>query len=61
MNCTKTYKYEELFEELNDGSGDVLMIIPEEIRKLGGFNEGDSLTISVNDNKLYIEKQNVEI
>lgn len=52
INKTKTYDYEDLFEETNDGSGDLILTIPEE----WGFNVGDNIKIELIDESLKISK-----
>lgn len=50
------FEYDEIFIDNPDGS--VTMNIPPEICDQAGFNPGDTVIITVEDNKLYIRKQN---
>jgi AbrB family looped-hinge helix DNA binding protein len=55
---TLTFDYDELIEELEDGSS--LMTIPEEVCKMVGLNPGDTVILTVEDDKLYIRKKHGE-
>lgn len=50
------FNYDEIVRELDDGSAEIT--IPEEVCEKCGFNPGDTMIITVEDNKLYIRKQN---
>jgi hypothetical protein len=52
----KTYKVEELFEEIPGDPDNVMMKIPDEICEAQGWKEGDTLTIKVEDGALVISK-----
>jgi len=43
------YKYEDLFEEDPNNPEQILMTIPEEIRTMQGWNEGDLLKFTVDE------------
>lgn len=55
---TLTFDYDELIEELEDGSS--LLTIPEEVCKMVGLNPGDTVILTVEDDKLYIRKKHGE-
>ena len=40
-----TFKVEEIFEDIPDDPENVIMNIPEEIRKAAGFKEGDPIRV----------------
>lgn len=50
------YNYEDLFEEDPDNPDNVLMTIPLEIRELMGVKEGDSVIVTVDDDKIILRK-----
>jgi len=51
-----TYTYDEIFTDLPDGSA--LMTIPEDVCGKIGLNPGDTVILTVDNDKLYIKKQN---
>jgi hypothetical protein len=51
-----TYKYEEIFEDIEGDSEHIMMKIPPEICELQGWMEGDTLRISVRDGSMVLEK-----
>jgi hypothetical protein len=52
----KTYKVEEIFEEIPGDPDNVMMKIPDEICEAQGWKEGDTLTIKIEDGALVISK-----
>lgn len=53
----KTYKAEDLFEDIPGDEENVLMNIPPEVCETAGFKEGDTLRITVGDKgTMIIEK-----
>lgn len=52
---TRIYDYSEIFEDHEDGSS--LMTIPEDICQLIGLNNGDTVVITVDDDKILIKKK----
>ena len=52
---TLVFDYSDIIEELEDGSA--LLTIPEEVCKQAGFNPGDTVLLTIEDDKLYIRKQ----
>jgi len=56
MITQSIFKYEELFEDQLDGT--VLLTIPPLISEKIGINPGDTVEITIDDNKLFIKKYN---
>lgn len=56
MMMQKTYKVEEIFEEIPGDPENVIMNIPPEICESQGWKEGDKLTIKVEGGALVISK-----
>jgi hypothetical protein len=56
MTIQKTFKAEEIFEEIPGDPDNVMMKIPDEICEAQGWKEGDTLTIKVEDGALVISK-----
>lgn len=52
----KTYLVEELFEDIEGDSENVIFKIPEEICEAQGWKEGDTMHIEVTDGKMIIKK-----
>lgn len=52
----KVYLVEELFQDIPDDPDNVLLTIPPEICEQAGWQEGDTLNIKVEDEKLIINK-----
>ena len=52
----KTYKYEELFQDIEGDPDNVLLTFPPEVLEQAGWQEGDSLRLEVVDGNLVIEK-----
>lgn len=48
MTVSRTYNYEDLFTD-NDETGETLLTLPPEILEENGWNEGDLLKFSVNE------------
>jgi len=46
---TKTYKVEDIFQDIPDDPDNVNMIIPPEVCEAAGIKEGDTVKIEVND------------
>jgi len=57
---SKTYKYEEIFQDHPDNPDEVLMTIPEEILEAQGWVEGDKLKIVLSEDNQYISISKVE-
>ena len=58
MNDNETFIFtaEDIFEEIPDDPENVLMKIPDEVLKITGWKEGDTLNIKIEDGKLLINK-----
>lgn len=58
MNDKETFIFtaEDIFEEIPDDPENVLMKIPDEVLKITGWKEGDTLNIKIEDGKLLINK-----
>lgn len=52
----KTYKVEDIFEDIEDDPENVLMNIPPEISEKMGWKPGDTLKITVEDGAICIIK-----
>lgn len=50
------YEYEDIFEEDPNNPENVLMNIPLEIRESMKLNSGDSVTVRVEDDKIFLRK-----
>lgn len=50
------YNVEDIFEEIDGDTENILMRIPQEILDLNGWKEGDKLSIKVQDNSILISK-----
>jgi hypothetical protein len=46
--------YTSVVEDANDGSGDVVITIPEEILEYQNWKEGQALMMEVKDGKIYL-------
>lgn len=51
-----TYTAEEIFEEIPGDPDNIIMNIPQELREVMGWNEGDELKITVEDGAITISK-----
>jgi len=49
MSNTRTFKYEEIFQDIPDNPDEVLMTIPPDICEEMGWEPGDELKISIGD------------
>lgn len=49
---SKVYEYKDIFSEAEDGSGDLILTIPEE----WGFNVGDKVKIEAIDGSLRLSR-----
>ena len=56
MTREYTYKYEDIFEDDPTNADQVLMTIPLEIREAMGLNSGDSVIVTVEDDKIFLRK-----
>ncbi len=52
----KTFKAEEIFEDIPGDPDNVMLKLPPEICEAQGWKEGDVLNIKVDDGKLVITK-----
>jgi len=52
----RTFKAEEIFEEIPGDPDNVMMKIPDEICEAQGWKEGDTLNIQVEDGKIIVTK-----
>ncbi len=52
----KTFKAEEIFEEIPGDPDNVMLKFPPEVLEQAGWKEGDKLTIKVEDGALVISK-----
>lgn len=50
------YTAEDIFEDIPDDPNNVMMKIPEEVLKITGWKEGDTLDIKLEDEKIIITK-----
>jgi AbrB family looped-hinge helix DNA binding protein len=53
----KTYRIEDIFEDIPGDSENVLMNIPEEIADQMGWREGTTLSISVDNGTLILKEK----
>ncbi|MEY4332454.1 MAG: hypothetical protein RLZZ196_1192 [Bacteroidota bacterium] len=53
---TFIFTAEDIFEEIPNDPDNVLMKIPDEVLKITGWKEGDTLNIKIVDGKLLINK-----
>ena len=53
---TNTYKYEEIFSDIEGDDKNVLLTIPPEICEKAGFKIGDKLNMKIEDGKLVLSK-----
>ena len=58
---SKTYKYEELFQDIPDDPDNILMTIPPEICEEAGLKPGDVVNVKVENGSLFITKKSEEI
>jgi hypothetical protein len=56
MMMQKTFKAEEIFEDIPGDPDNVMLKLPPEICEAQGWKEGDILNIKVEDGKLVISK-----
>ncbi len=52
----KTWKVEDIFQDIEGDPDNVNMIIPDEIAEYLGFQEGDTIRIQVTESGLILEK-----
>lgn len=52
----KTWKVEDIFQDIEGDPDNVKMIIPDEIAEYLGFQEGDTIRIQVTESGLILEK-----
>lgn len=53
---TKTYNYEDIFQDIEGDPDNVLLTIPEEVCNIMGVVPGDTVHIEVINNALHIRK-----
>lgn len=53
-----TYNVEEIFEEIPGDPDNVIMKIPPEILEQNKWKEGDTLTVTIEDNAIVLSKTN---
>jgi hypothetical protein len=53
---TLTVKVEDIFEDIPGDPDNVIMKIPPEILERNGWNEGDTLDITIEDGAILIQK-----
>ena len=53
---SKTYKYEEVFSDIEDDPDNVLLTFPPDILEQAGWLEGDTLSFKVENGTLVITK-----
>jgi len=51
-----TFKVEDIFEDIPGDPDNVIMKIPPEILERNGWNEGDTLDITIEDGAILIQK-----
>lgn len=56
MMMQKTFKAEEIFEEIPGDPDNVMLKFPPEVLEQAGWKEGDQLTIKLEDGALVISK-----
>ena len=56
-----TYKYNEIFEDLEGENGDILLKIPQEICEAEGWKVGDTISIKVEGDALVLSKVMVPV
>lgn len=54
----KTYKVEELFEDIPGDPDNVMFKIPPELAEQQGWKEGDTINIKVEDGAMVLSKVN---
>jgi hypothetical protein len=52
----KTYKYEEVFQDIEGDPDNVLLTFPPEVLEQAGWKEGDTLSFTVENGNLLINK-----
>ncbi len=53
-----TFRTEEIFSDIPGDPDNVIMTIPPEICESQGWKEGDIISVTVDDGKLILSKQN---
>lgn len=53
----KTYKYEEVFQDIQDDPDNVLLTFPPEVMEEAGWQEGDTLEFEATNGMLKIKKK----
>ncbi len=56
MQPSKTYLYEELFEDIPGDPNNIIFKIPPEICESNGWKDGDTVHISAEDGRIVIKK-----
>lgn len=54
---SKTYKVEEIFEDIEGDPDNVMMNLPPEVCEASGIQPGDTVTIEVKDKMLILTKK----
>lgn len=58
---SKTYLYEEIFQEIPNDPDNIMMTIPPEVCEAVGLVEGDVVNLEVKDGSLIISKKTSDI
>ena len=58
---SKTYTYEEIFQEIPNDPENIMMTIPPEICESQGWKEGDVINIEVVDGAMILSKKAPDI
>ena len=53
---TRTYRVDEIFQDIEDDEDLCLMVIPQEVLDVTGWVPGDTLSVSVENNSIVIKK-----
>ena len=54
---SKTYNYEDIFSDDTDNSDSILMTVPDDIMEETGWKSGDTLIITIEDNKITLKRK----
>lgn len=54
---SKTYNYEDIFSDDPDNSDSILMTVPDDIIEETGWKSGDTLIITIEDNKITLARK----
>ena len=61
MSKIITYKVEDIFEDIEGDSDNILMNIPPEISEKMGWEPGDVLKITIEDGNIVITKKDADV